>query len=234
MSRPPWVDYATVCIDQMPLSSLLLQPEHSNPTQCITDTKLDARMLDRELANYLMMFYNSNPITPEYQTSRITNAWLSAVFIASEAWLTLESSSGTRYVYSDTGIDTVIPTISLSGMIIISTLWVVYTSCLFSVAVYSAKTPRWTNQLDAFAMMRVGAATNEHMDLNVGFETDAIDMLDEMPGFVGDGTSGEGDVGALRMGACMPLNGSRRYKCYRGDELKVLRKAKRRAMRRAP
>lgn len=112
----------------------------------------------------------------------------------------------------------VIPAISRAGMIVISALWAVYIACLFSLAVYSAITPRWTLQLDSFAMLRIGAAAHEEIKFDVGFETKAIDALDKLPGSIGDSTGGEGDIGALGLGASSPLRAARRYKCYSGDE----------------
>lgn len=111
----------------------------------------------------------------------------------------------------------VIPTISPAAMIVISSLWIIYVACLFGLAIYSAKTPRWTYSLDAFAMMRIGAAANERIPLDVGFEKKTIQVLDEMPGIIGDATGGEGEIGVLGMGASTPLNDFRYYKCYKGD-----------------
>lgn len=69
-------------------------------------------------------------------------------------------------------------------------------------------------------MMRIGAAVHDQIALDVGFETEKIRSLDETSGFIGDATGGEGDVGKLGIGAMTPLNGVRRYKCYRGDQVK--------------
>jgi hypothetical protein len=111
-------------------------------------------------------------------------------------------------------------------MVIISALWAVYIACLLSLAVYSAIKPRWTYQLDSFAMMRIGAAAHEHIRFDVGFETKAIDALDKLPGSIGDATGGEGDVGALGLDASSHLRAARRYKCYSGDEESFERRAR--------
>lgn len=122
----------------------------------------------------------------------------------------------------------VIPAISRAGVILLSSLWGVYIACLFGLAIYSVKTPRWTSQLDGSAMMRIGAAANGQISLDAADDTKAIAALDEMPGFIGDATGGDGDVGVLGMGATAPLNGVRRYRGYEGDEEKVVRRAEHR------
>ena len=127
----------------------------------------------------------------------------------------------------------VIPAISSAGMIIISILWAVYIACLFALAVYSATSPRWTQQLDSFAMMRIGAAAHEHIDFDVGFETKAISALDKLPGEIGDATGDEGNVGVLGLGASSPLRARRRYKCYSGDEEDFERRAEKYQLRRS-
>lgn len=67
-------------------------------------------------------------------------------------------------------------------------------------------------------MMRIGATAHEQISFDVGFETKAIDALDELPGSIGDATGGEGDVGALGLGVSSPLRAGRRYKRYSGDQ----------------
>ena len=114
-----------------------------------------------------------------------------------------------------------IPAISRSCKIVISALWAVYLACIFSLAVYSAIMPRWTYQLDSFAMMRIGATAHEEIRFDIGFETKAIDALDELPGSIGDATGGEGDVGASS-----PLRAAHRYSCHSDDRENFERRAR--------
>lgn len=230
-SRGRFSEYSSACREIKPMSSLLLEPFVGHPTECNQDVVRTPEDLDEELAKYVQSFYFTGPrLSTDYQDpERSTNAFASAVYLANEAWLTSDwFLSARRAIYSDPGADTTIPSISRAGIILISSLWAVYLSCLLSLAVYSAKAPRWTNQLDAFAMIRIGATTDERISLDVGFEAETIDALDEMPGFVGDATGGEGEVGVLGMGAPTPLDGVRPYKCYMGDEKAAFRRAQRR------
>ncbi|KAF8815774.1 hypothetical protein BYT27DRAFT_7192152 [Phlegmacium glaucopus] len=82
------------------------------------------------------------------------------------------------------------------------------------MSLYSTWTPCWTDQLDAFAMMRIGAAIAESIPFRVANTTDRIKILDETPGWVGDATEGKGKVGELGIGAPTPLRGRRNYACY--------------------
>lgn len=209
-----------VCVDQEPLSSLLLDPTLNEPPTCITNTIYDDAHLDLSIANYLRSLYLPG-ISSKQNPERSTNVFAAAVFLATDVWITsdldLVGIDLLRYVHNDAGNDMVIPTISPAAMIVISSLWIIYVACLFGLAIYSAKTPRWTYSLDAFAMMRIGAAANERIPLDVGFEKKTIQVLDEMPGIIGDATGGEGEIGVLGMGASTPLNDFRYYKCYKGD-----------------
>lgn len=230
-STGQWVDWALVCVDQMPLSSLLRDPDDAASKDCIRDTIQSASQLDDQIVDYLQSLYLPTPFArggPQHP-ERSENAFAAAVFLANEAWLTYDVLDADRFVTSDSGSDTVIPTISTAGMAIVSALWVVFIASLFALAIYSARTPRWTHQLDAFAMMRVGATTHDCIALEVAFETRTIDALDDLPGLVGDATGGEGEVGVLGMGAGAPLNGVRRYRCCKGDEVQATRRAAARA-----
>jgi hypothetical protein len=207
-----------LCADQMPLSPLL-DPTHFRTSKCLTDYKPSVEMLDIELAAYVGYFSPyGDRVAPEYRLTELRSAFGTAVFLANEDWLvsSRQSEVGSRYVYTNSGVAMVIPAISRAGMIVVSSLWAVYIACLLSLAVYSAKSPRWTNHLDAFAMMRIGiAAKDERIALKVGFKTQEIDALDDLPGMMGDATGGEGEVGVLGLGASTPLNGVRLYESYR-------------------
>lgn len=190
-------DWDSPCVDQMPFESLLDSPDSGSQSGCITDTIQSVKSLHREIAGYVQSFYpdaRRDRIEDQYSRNvypeRLTNAFSSAVSLATEAWLVFGSPDidMRRSVASDPGANLVIPVMSRTGMIIISSLWAVYIGCLLCLAMYSAITPRWTNQLDAFAMMRVGAGTDERIGLEVGFEVTIIDALDELSGVVGDAT----------------------------------------------
>lgn len=129
----------TVCVNQKALSSLLLDnDEISSASDCILDAMYSPEELDKDLARYLQSFYLSGTSSMKRRhrnPARSQNAFASAVFLATEAWLTSDDFPARRYVSSDPGADIVIPAISRAGMILISSLWGVYIACLFGLAI---------------------------------------------------------------------------------------------------
>lgn len=179
-------------------------------------------------AQYLWMFlYNDNDDnnSVEYDPSedhdgvRIANAFTSAAFIANGVWMVdnPDIPSGTLKVSYDMGTDTQRPSISLAGIIVVSVLLGLDLLCLVVLAVYSTRVPRWTEQLDSLAMMRLGAAMADQLPLRVAKKSERIEILDRVPGGIGDATGGEGTVGDLGIGAKTPLRRRRKYHCYKGD-----------------
>lgn len=214
------------CGSRIPVSTLLPDAYPFGAPECPRDYAESIETLDTELVAYVGSFFpygHKTALTTDYP-GQLTNAFGAAVFLANEAWLVFsrDNTVGARYVFSNPGVEMIIPAISRAGMIVVSSLWAVYIACLIGLAIYSARVPRWADTLDAFAMMRIGAATkDERIDLKVGFETKAIDALDDLPGTIGDATGGENEVGALGLGASTPLNGVRLYHAYRGDAAKA-------------
>ncbi|KAI0168750.1 hypothetical protein BJ166DRAFT_463050, partial [Pestalotiopsis sp. NC0098] len=149
----------------------------------------------------------------------IVNALEAAAFITNEVWMVDDPRITSRHltVNSDMGEDTQKPGISDVGIAIVSILLLLDLFCLAALALYSARVPRWTEQLDSFAMMRLGAAMADDLPLQVANKTERISILDETPGCIGDATGGEGTVGELGIGAKTPLRARRRYTCYNGD-----------------
>ncbi|KAI0451725.1 hypothetical protein F5B21DRAFT_485885 [Xylaria acuta] len=165
-----------------------------------------------QVAYYLWAFvYNE---WDGYVGERIQNAFSSAAFLANEAWMTSNLENAHFSVSYDLGADTEIPVISRAGIVLISTLLGLYLLGVLSMALYAAGVPRWTNTLDAFAMIRVGAAMGDRVPLLACEDVDRVNALDEMPGGIGDATGGEGSVGELAIGAQTPLNGKRLYRSY--------------------
>jgi hypothetical protein len=213
------------CGNRIPVPPLLPDAYHFATSECTSNYAVSVEMLDKNLVAYVGSFSPYGHETTTDYPSELNNAFGAFVFLANEAWLVSSRQNnevGARYVYSNPGVAMIIPAISLAGMIVVSLLWAVYIASLLSLAVYSARTPRWTNTLDAFAMLRIGAATRDYgIALKVGFETQAIDALDELPGTIGDATGGESEVGVLVLGALTPLNGVRLYEAYGGDTAKA-------------
>lgn len=163
--------------------------------------------VDAQTARYIgKLIFEDDPVKEE----RVANAFKSAIFLATEAWLTSSEWPRERKVYSDPGANTIIPSISRAGIIVVS----MYLLCLFAFAFYSARAPRWTYRLDAFALLRIGATMHERLPIDVAYETGAIKFLDKTSGMIGDARTPDSDIGVLDIGASSPLSGTRHNQCY--------------------
>ncbi|KAJ6104817.1 hypothetical protein N7523_011137 [Penicillium sp. IBT 18751x] len=121
------------------------------------------------------------------------------------------------------GADTQISVISRGGMIFVSILLGLYILMLIPLAIYATWSPRWTAQLDSFAMMRIGADIAEKLPLTVCRNKNTTKSRDEIPGWVGD-ISGEKDpLGRLGLGAgrCLASRTNRRFECEEEDDENV-------------
>ncbi|KAK4892612.1 hypothetical protein LTR27_008888 [Elasticomyces elasticus] len=147
------------------------------------------------------------------------NAFNAAAFLATKAWMENQILVAGRSltVSMDMGTDTQVPSISPAGMYIISILLAIFLLSLLAMAIYSTWQVRWTRQLDAFAMMRVGAAVKDQVPLLVGSHVGKISALDRMPGWVGD-EEPSADIGTLGVGSRNALQKGRRYHSYEGDD----------------
>nr|GAT61411.1 predicted protein [Mycena chlorophos] len=151
-----------------------------------------------------------------YAGTTIENAFTSAAFLANEAWMT-SVGDGSFTVSYDPGADTQVPVISQTAILGISVLLGVYLTSLLALALYGAWWPHWTQRLDAFAMLRIGAALSDKLPLVVVKSQSKFTVLDELPGWIGDGSGGTGNVGELEVGADAPLLRNRRYRCIAVD-----------------
>jgi hypothetical protein len=57
------------------------------------------------------------------------------------------------------------PTFSSGGVVTVSILLGLYLLILLGLGYYSTRSPRWTEQLDSFAMMRIGASVADDIPL---------------------------------------------------------------------
>jgi hypothetical protein len=111
----------------------------------------------------------------------------------------LPKSSHTLSISFDHGADTQIPSISLAGIIVVSLLLAIFLVSLFIMASYASISSRWTDQLDSFAMMRIGASIADHVPLKIGNRTHEMSVLDEIPGCIGNAAE-ENEIGRLALG----------------------------------
>ena len=207
------------CIDLAPMGRLLsLQgaiTTATNTDNCIVNTAGGVGGLS--LGDY-MMDWVGNFVYED--TDSLTTAFSAAAFLSNQAWMmnNAESSFRTLSISFDYGADTQVPTISRAGMILISVLLGIDLIALFVMGAYASSSVRWTNQLDSFAMMRLGASMADKLPLLVGLRKDKIKILDELPGSIGDASEDSEKVGRLGPGGSTRLGKRRRYECYEEDK----------------
>lgn len=216
-AEPPNYD---TCVDQAPLFGLLTDTLNqaqigNDDAWCLTNTVENHDNLQRQIVNWILALYWNT--WDGYAGERIQNAWTAAAFIANEQWLmssAFESVNMNWGLSYDYGADSLKPVISPSAKLGISVLLGIFLSALLGLALYAACTPRWTDDLDGFALVRLGAAMSGDLRLRVAHGQDGIAELDRLPGWVGDATNGEGPVGELGVGVGSALRRGREYIAY--------------------
>ena len=204
-----------VCTGLAPFVPLVQNIAGENPLwPCLTSAATNHDHIQQDIADYIRMFYFDYNRYPS-EGDGIANAFTSAAFLTNEAWLlSIFEDQNSWDVTYDLGADTLVPVISTTGIISVSLLLALFLIALLALALYGALTPRWTDQLDAFAMLRLGASIAEEVQLRISHEPHHIGALDKLPGWVGDSASGNGEVGELQLGAHTPLSWQRKYAAY--------------------
>ncbi|OJJ49039.1 hypothetical protein ASPZODRAFT_13776 [Penicilliopsis zonata CBS 506.65] len=196
-----------ICLELPPLQNLLLG-EDSYSCQSFDSKGTPSDGLMEWIYDFL------------YGSDNMANAFTAAALLANQAWF--QTLDGQLYVYKDFGTDVEVPSISLAGIVVVSALMGLYMIPLLLLAIYSSLSPRWTSQLDSFAMLRMGAAIGEKsLPFLVGRNMDAITVLDELPGVVQNVASpaSEGiEVGHLGLGPGKRLMSKVRYEAFEGDD----------------
>ena len=149
-----------------------------------------------------------------YDIGAMGNALHAAIILASQVWL--NSALGSLTVFYDMGADSERPTISTTGIILLSTLLAIDLFFLLAVAAYISFSHTWTGSFDSSTMMRLGAARADELPMRVVSSEGIVEtrtVLEKMPGWVGDAKPND-EVGALAVGANAPLRVGRRYQGF--------------------
>lgn len=216
------------CIDTVPFVKLLQGPDGDSVSHdldpCVEGTHTDLEQ-PTLVAAYIWLFApDERDDHPSIE--RIQDSFVAVAFLAVDSWSreTAQTLSATATLNWDMGADLQAPDISHAGVTLISILLGIYLTCLLGLSLYTAWTPRWTNQLDSFAMMRISTAVMGRFPLRLSHNPDKIKDLDELPGWIGGVPSMEDDgvdgVSELALGGEMPLRARKRYHCYETDDMK--------------
>ncbi|OKP10039.1 hypothetical protein PENSUB_4504 [Penicillium subrubescens] len=222
------------CIDIPPLVQLLHGEDDKRVSldidPCIDGSNTKGHGLLKLVADYIWLFsaeeqayYFNYIISPS--AKHIENAFTAAAFMAVDEWMQygstwsdLDTSGSLNW---DLGVDQQVPSIPHAGVVLISILLALYLLCILGLSLYAAWTPRWTNQLDSFAMMRIGSAAPDRFPLRLAHSSDEVNDLDQLPGWIGSTTGVETDntcISELGLGGETALEGKKRYRCYAGGE----------------
>ncbi|KAM3510825.1 hypothetical protein MY11210_005546 [Beauveria gryllotalpidicola] len=191
-----------------------LMHSYGNPP-CITLNPYTITQIEILRALYLLLFLQD--------TEDINNAVNSAIFLANESIMKSARGWTSRLISRDLGFDLQVPVVSLAGMIVISVLLAVDLACLLILALKTASVPRWTARLDGFTMMCIGASISDRLPLRVCHDRDALSVLDETPGWLGEGdkqgsenevNEEETAVRDVMLGGSKGLRRGVRYRCY--------------------
>lgn len=210
-ATPRWPVYSSACIDLSPLGHLF--PRVSEISYCIdnSDGGQNGEDIRFQIVNWLRNFLQQN--------DTIETAFNAAAYIATKAWLednvsTIDFFRDSLAVSSDMGADSLIPVISLAGVVVVSILLGIQLLILFAMAIYAAWSPRWTKKLDSFAMMRIGASISQHVPLLLAHKLELVHEVKDVPGWMGDQMPECEEVGVLGLGGPIPLTKGREYASY--------------------
>lgn len=164
----------------------------------------------------LVLYAGQLVVNFQLGNKEMKNAFTVAAYLANRAWITNVAKSGmySRWlslsVAYDLGTDTQRPTLSSQAMIVLSVLIGVFLSLLWAVTIYATFLPRWTDKLDAYALLRCGASMHEKVSLLSPKGSDSARFLDENPGWVGD-KEGDKGMGQIALGGITRLRQGRKY-----------------------
>lgn len=148
-------------------------------------------------------------------------AFTIAAYLSNMAWISEggPQHQGRYLVYYDLGADSQKPSISLAGIIVVSAIMGLDLLGLLATAIYASWFPRWTELLDAFSMLRLGSSISAHVPLKVSVNDDEVQVLDELPGWVGSDSNGPGGKQgehAIELGGPGRLQKKTAYEAYDG------------------
>ncbi|KAK1147074.1 hypothetical protein N8T08_001813 [Aspergillus melleus] len=108
------------------------------------------------------------------------------------------------------------PTMSKATMVVISILLAVYLLCLLAVSAWASIRIGWTVSLDAYAMLKIGAALGTDSLHSNAIREGKENVLDKLPGWVGEEDS-TAYTGSLVVGGKASLKWKRRY--WKGNDV---------------
>ncbi|MCJ1387060.1 hypothetical protein MMC17_010189 [Xylographa soralifera] len=148
--------------------------------------------------------------------TQATAALTLATYAASNAILNVGPSQQNLEVWACAGSDLQKPTMAVATMVVVTLLLAAQLVGLAFLAVYASRRPSWTESLDAWAILRIGAEIGPDVPAVSAAKAQRAKMLDEKKGWIGDaGTEWReagGEYRELRLGG---MDGVREGALYR-------------------
>ena len=205
------------CMEVAPLQGLLAVDAQGDSNAGSISCVVDGLDQDYIITEYLRPFRDFDARVRDAPGPAIAGALTTAGYLAVQAlFATVPPDYRNLALYYDAGADHVIPTISPADATILSLLIAVDLAALLAAALYAARHLRWTEKLDAWAMMRVGASVAEAVPLKVSWDNRTVALLDELPGRMGGGCEEGRRVARLGLGEAA-LRAGRAYESYPGQ-----------------
>lgn len=124
-------------------------------------------------------------------------------------------------IYNPLGYGIMKPSMPRAAMIVLSVLILIQLLGLWFLALYAHSRPTWTDSLDSFALIRLGAAMADDLPLISAIKAEELTVLDETHGWVGD-SGGSEEFRTLTIGGPEQLREKERYRMIRaGSTLRM-------------
>ncbi|PHH64963.1 hypothetical protein CDD81_3600 [Ophiocordyceps australis] len=208
------------CLQIQPMFNLFSAPSRPEKS-CILKFPLDPVLVEADYVDFFFPTSYRNNIDAKRDISSfedeidipvVEKAFTAAALLAIDGLIISQPSVEYNRLIFDMGADTLVPVMSPAAMAFISAQLCLFLGSLLAMALYSALKPRWTLQLDAFAMMGIGAHAAEKFPLLVTRKVQEYSVLDQMPGWIGDAMGDQDEInsaGQLELGALLPGKGAR-------------------------
>ena len=125
-------------------------------------------------------------------------------------------------IYNPLGYGIMKPSMSRAAMIVLSVLILIQLLGLWLMALYAHSRPTWTDSLNSFALMRLGAAMADDLPLISAIEAEEMTVLDETHGWVGD-SGGSEEFRTLTIGGPEQLRERERYRMIKAGSTMRMR-----------
>ena len=176
--------------------------------------------IPNQVSNDSLLLYALLNWLPNFSNADISNAaFLLATYSASTAMFNPSNwpvGDDEFMIFSSPGLSIQKPVVSLPAIIVISILIALQLIGLTWLAFISSRRSTWTPSLNAFALLRMGAALHKDLPLISATQATELAVLDDIPGWIGSDSRGEG-AGKLVIGGPEEIVPRRKYRMVENE-----------------